>query len=339
SELPYMSEKELVDVADRVISSARSDSRIRLDRVEVALVRDTRSILNSHGIELSMRRAYVTWSAMGMARDGEQVTSFDYDGGVAFQIPEIEGRIQNSMDRFRESVLGSLNPLPGHSYQGQVLLHPALVRQFLLGAIAYNANGKNQQDGVSTWNGRQGSPVTSAGINIFEDPLDINRPETFLPFDREGLLTAKHHLVENGKLCFTGHNIYSARRAGQQPTGNASGGASGTPGVGFTNVKIDLDGLETDSLEGLMKRMKRGLLIKRFSGNADPSSGHFSGVAKNSYWIENGSVAHPVQEIMVAGNLFQLMQQIVAGTNIDFEIMGGSRAPYLVVDGISVTAG
>ena len=84
-----LTESEIIEVAEEVISRASSDPRIRLDRMELAVVRDGRTILNNHGIELGMRRAYINWTAMGMARDGDQVTSFDYDGGVAFSVPQI----------------------------------------------------------------------------------------------------------------------------------------------------------------------------------------------------------------------------------------------------------
>lgn len=337
--LSEMTEGDVVRIAERIIEEATRDPRVRLDRVEVALVRDARSLLNSNGIEASLRRAYINWSAMGMAREGDQVTSFDYDGGVAFRKEDVEQKILDSMGRFTSSVIGSLNPLPARSYQGPVLVHPALVRQFILGTISSNANGKNQQDGISPWKAAKGSRVASPALTVFEDPLDLDRLESYLPFDREGLPTARHDLVRNGDLVFTGHNIYSASRAGEQPTGNASGGAGSTPAVGFFNLKLELGDLEKGDLQQAMNQLGTGLLIKRFSGNADTSSGHFSGVAKNSYWIENGEIAHPVQEVMIAGNLFDVLKQIVYGTNIDFEVMGGARAPYLIVDGVSVTSG
>ncbi|MBI37970.1 MAG: hypothetical protein CMF59_00100 [Leptospiraceae bacterium] len=334
-----LTESEIIEVAEEVISRASSDPRIRLDRMELAVVRDGRTILNNHGIELGMRRAYINWTAMGMARDGDQVTSFDYDGGVAFSVPQISQRIESSMKRFSESVLGSLNPGPGNSYKGLVLLHPALVRQFVLGTVSANANGKSQQDGTSPWKEMMGELVCSSGINIHEDPLDLDRLETYIPFDREGHFTGRHELVREGKLAFVGHNIYSASKAGARATGNSSGGSGGTPGVGFFNVKLELnENLDQGDFDQLVKRMGSGLLIKRFSGNADPSSGHFSGVAKNSFWVENGEI-RPVKEVMVSGNLFEMLKQIVAGTDRDFEVMGGARAPYLLVDGVSVTSG
>ena len=338
-DLLALPESQIIDYTEEVIREAMQDPRIRLDRVELALTRDAKTLVNSKGIELSMRRSYLSWSAMGMARQDDQVTSFDYDGAVAFNTDQIAPRIAASMGRFRDSVISSLNPRSGKSYKGPVLIHPALVRQFILGTISSNANGKNQQDGTSPWKESLNQKVASESLTVFEDPLDTERLETYLPFDREGFFTGKHNIVENGVLKFVGHNIYSASRAGARPTGNASGGSGSTPAVGFFNVKLELnDSLDKKDLTELKKSLGSGLLIKRFSGNADPSSGHFSGVAKNSYWIENGEM-FPVKEMMISGNLFELLNSIVAASSGDFEIMGGARAPYLIVDGISVTSG
>ncbi|MCB1302882.1 MAG: TldD/PmbA family protein [Leptospiraceae bacterium] len=334
-----MREHEIIGLAERVIEEARTDPRIRLDRVEVALIRDTKILMNTNGLSRTYSRIYVDWAAMGMARDGEEVTSFDYDGAAAFKASDIPARLSASMERFRNSVLGSLHPRAGKSYKGKVLLHPALVRQFLIGTVTSNSSGKSQQDGTSPWKDRLGEMIAHPALSVFEDPTNLERLEAYTPFDREGLLTRRHDLVLDGRLNHIGQNLFSAARGSCQPTANASGGATSTPGVGFFNTGLSLEPIANSDLDQLLGNMGSGLLLKRFSGNADPSSGHFSGVAKNSYWIENGEIAYPVQEIMVSGNLFELIKELVAATAEQYEIMGGAKAPYVLVDGMSVTAG
>ena len=61
-------------------------------------------------------------------------------------------------------------------------------------------------------------------------------------------------------------------------------------------------------------------------------SGRFSGVAKNSNWVSNGSVDHPVHEVMVAANLFDVLNNVVAIGNHPHHIHGGGLAPYIVDD-------
>ena len=78
------------------------------------------------------------------------------------------------------------------------------------------------------------------------------------------------------------------------------------------------------------------LLLKRFSGNEDPISGRFSGVAKNSRWVENGEIVFGVQEVMVSGDLFGLLRDVIAASTERMVASGGWSAPYLLVDGCSV---
>ncbi len=183
-----------------------------------------------------------------------------------------------------------------------------------------------------------GNLVSSALLQVLEDPLDKNRPEGWSPFDREGVVAAKHEIIRQGRLQFAAHNCFSVHQTGMSPTGNASGGAMALPQIGFSNLTISGISSQTVSEESLYQQMGTGLLLKRFSGNCDPVSGQFSGVAKNSWWVENGQRSHAVQEIMVSGNVFELLKQIIAIGSTLHTNLGGSQAPYILVDGVSVTS-
>ncbi len=118
------------------------------------------------------------------------------------------------------------------------------------------------------------------------------------------------------------------------------GGARSLPGLGFSNLSIGGSRASTKLLtdEELFKALNSGLVIKRFSGNSDMTSGHFSGVAKNSWWVENGNRSHPVTEVMIAGNLFDVVKKIIAVGAIPHKLIGGGMAPYILVDDLSVTS-
>ena len=175
---------------------------------------------------------------------------------------------------------------------------------------------------------------------MFEDPTDRELGE-WAPFDREGVRTERHALLENGRLKFVAYDGFSARRAGTSSTGNAGGGPGDLPSVGFSNVTVTADPARGRVLRDadLAAELGSGLVVKRFSGNLDPQSGQFSGIAKNSWWVRDGERAHAVNEVMIAGNAFEVLEQIVAAGDRLHSIMGEGRAPYLLVDGVSVTAG
>jgi PmbA protein len=92
-----------------------------------------------------------------------------------------------------------------------------------------------------------------------------------------------------------------------------------------------------EDLAGLMRRMGRGLLVTEQLGQGvNPVTGDFSrGVA--GFWIENGEIAYPVEEITIAGNLKDMFRDIVAiGSDVDLR---GSRHVGSVLIGRMTVAG
>jgi PmbA protein len=83
----------------------------------------------------------------------------------------------------------------------------------------------------------------------------------------------------------------------------------------------------------------RGLFVQRFSGNVDPESGDFSGVAKSARWIEGGQSVRSLRETLLSGNVFALLKRIVALSSTRERYGGEALAPYALIDGLAVTAG
>lgn len=110
------------------------------------------------------------------------------------------------------------------------------------------------------------------------------------------------------------------------------------PGIGLRNLQIEMTSGPLCEDEEILKKAEGLLVVVRFSGNDDPVSGLFSGLARNSWLVENGSIK-PVSEVMIAGNVFDMMQNIAAAGARTHSVFGGAKAPYLLVDGINVTAG
>jgi PmbA protein len=237
-------------------------------------------------------------------------------------------------------VVGSLGPKKIKTYKGLVVLHPQAVMDLIVDFVESNCNALRHQDGMSSWKDKVGEKVAHDSLVIQEDPLNARRIEGWLPFDREGVPTNFHTLLDKGVLSFVGHNCFTAKRAGVAPTGNASGGGRSLPGIGFSNLSLSVapNNKAAKNDEEIFSLAKNALLVKRFSGNTDSTSGQFSGVAKNSNWIEGGNLSFPVHEVMVAGNIFDLLKNVVAVGKHPHHIYGGGLAPYVLVDGLSVTS-
>lgn len=336
--LAAVSPADAVELLSEFVRAAQIDRRVTIDRAEISFAETTRLVLNSEGVEKSSSITRAQFSIMGMARDGEEVTSFDYDGSTVRRLEDVLPAVRKAGRDFAQSVLGSLGPAPIKSYQGRVLLHPRAVSDLIGSAILFNTNARQHQDDASSWRGKIGQLVAHPGFEITENPLDDARPEEWAVFDREGMPCQNRSIVREGRLVFVAHNGFTAARGGVSPTGNASGPAQSMPAIGLRNLKIEMKSGQLLQDDELLRNSEGLLVVVRFSGNDDPVSGQFSGLARNSWVVENGSIK-PVSEVMIAGNIFDMMQQIAAAGRKTHSVFGGADAPYLLVDGISVTAG
>jgi PmbA protein len=84
--------------------------------------------------------------------------------------------------------------------------------------------------------------------------------------------------------------------------------------------------------------VKKGILLGRFSGGSPSDNGDFSGVAKNSYLIENGKIARPVGETMIAGNLCSLFKDIRAVSREEINY-GSGIMPWILSGNITISGG
>ncbi|MBI3396213.1 MAG: hypothetical protein HY042_10295, partial [Spirochaetia bacterium] len=280
--LAQMAPRRVVDYLDMLIKEVRSDARIAVDRAEFSVELIINAIVNTAGIRMSSARTLAGWFVMGMARTDSEVTSFDYDGFTVSRESDIESHMKRSARAFSTSVLSSLGPVKPDTYTGKVLLHPRAFSDLIIDFLVTNANARMHQDSMSAFKDKVGSVVTSSGLCLVEDPENSDRPQGWTPFDREGLLTSKHSIIDRGVLAFLGHNLFTASRGKAKPTGNATGGARSAPGIGFHNLEASFpEGGAVPILDtpSLYKELGTGLEVVRFSGNADPVSGRFSGVA------------------------------------------------------------
>jgi PmbA protein len=169
-----------------------------------------------------------------------------------------------------------------------------------------------------------GKEVFAPHFSIREEP-HLPRARGSAPFDNEGVATRARDVVRDGVVQGYFLSSYSARKLGMTSTGNAGGNHNLVVSHG------------PDDLAGLMRKMGRGLLVTEQLGQGvNPVTGDFSrGVA--GYWIENGAITFPVEEITIAGNLRDMYRDIVAvGSDVDRR---GSRHVGSILIGRMTVAG
>ncbi len=167
-----------------------------------------------------------------------------------------------------------------------------------------------------------GKPVFSPNVQIHDRP-HLLRGLASSPFDDEGVATRSRDIVQNGVVQGYFLGSYSARKLGLRSTGNAGG-----------NHNLSLDSTDGD-LSAMLKKMGTGLLVTDLLGQGvNMVTGDYSRGA-GGFWVENGEIAHPVQEITVAGNLKEMFMNIVA-IGSDVEVRGSRQCGSVLVDGMTV---
>lgn len=172
----------------------------------------------------------------------------------------------------------------------------------LLGNFLGAISGGNLYRQASFLVDHLGKPVFAKHIQIHERP-HIPKAMASAPFDAEGVTTSNRELIIDGVLQGYLLGTYSARKLGMKTTGNA-GGAH--------NIIIDTSAMD---FPALLKKMGTGLLVTEVMGQGiNLVTGDYSRGAVG-FWIENGVIQYPVQEITIAGNLRDLFLNLIAVSN------------------------
>jgi len=213
-------------------------------------------------------------------------------------------------DKAAERTLARLGARRLSTRQSPVLFAPEIARGLighLIGAVSGGALYRH----ASFLLDHAGKQVMPAWLNIVERP-HLMRGQGSGAFDAEGVATRDSVLVENGVLARYILGSYSARKLGLESTGNAGGihNLVVEPGHG--------DGGAADDFRGMLHRLGTGLLVTEVMGQGvNTITGDYSRGAAG-FWVENGEIAYPVEEITIAANLRDMLMGIVAvGGDVD----------------------
>jgi PmbA protein len=171
-----------------------------------------------------------------------------------------------------------------------------------------------------------GKPVFGPHIQIVEDP-HIPGAVGSSPFDDEGVKTSRRKVVEDGVVQGYFLSTYSARKLGMQTTGNAGGSHNLT--ISSTETK------PSDNFKAMLKKMGTGLLVTELMGQGvNYVTGDYSRGA-SGYWVENGVIQYPVEEITIAGNMKEMLRQIVA-IGSDTLIRGTKETGSILIESMTI---
>ncbi len=288
-----------------------------------------RVFANSRGFMGEYRSSYCSIAASPIAQgaNGEMQRDYWWSQARAFrdlEQPEAVGR------EAARRTLRMLDARRVPTQQAPVVFAPEVARG-LVGAVFDAAAGDAIYRGASIFAGKLGEEVASPSVTVVDDGTIPGGFGTS-PFDAEGLPSRRTVIVEKGVLRSYVLNTYAGRKLGMKSTGNAGRGLAGNPYLDAGNLYLEAG---TQAAEEIVRGVERGLYVTRLLGQGvNLVTGDYSRGAAG-LWIENGELAYPVHEITIAGNLREMLRNIMAiGSDLVFR--GATAAPTLRVDGMTI---
>jgi PmbA protein len=292
----------------------------------------TKNLANNKGLTLTDQINYMYAHLLAIANNGEETKS-------AFEFTMT--RDFNSLDakefakKVAESALSQLGSKAIPSKEYQILLRNDAAAS-LLGAFYTNFSAENTQAGLSALKDKLGQQIANQKITIVDDPLLEEGPAS-RTFDSEGVASQKLILVESGVLQSLLHNQKTAKKDKTETTGHAHKDSyKGAVKVGPSNLYIEP---ASASFDELVATVDEGVLIANLSGlhsGTNQVSGDFS-VAANGFFIKDGKVQYPVNLMTIAGNFYQLLQDVQeVGSDLIFPL-SPIGSPSMLVKSLSVT--
>jgi len=237
--------------------------------------------------------AAIAGRGAGMQRDDWYVSVRDASRMAS---PEAIGRYA------AERALAKLNALSLTTRTCPVLFEAPLAIG-LLGAYVQATSGGALYRKSTFFVDSLGQQVLPSHVQIHEDPHVIGAVGS-APFDDEGVKTRARDVVKNGVVQGYFLSTYSARKLGMQTTGNAGGSHTLTLSSSLT--------APGDDFTAMLRKLGTGLLVPELMGQGtNYVTGDYSRGAAG-FWVENGVIQYPGEEITIAGNMKDMLAQIVA---------------------------
>jgi PmbA protein len=196
----------------------------------------------------------------------------------------------------------------------------------LLGAYVQATSGRALYRQASFLLDSLGKPVMPGHIDIQQRP-HILRGKGSAAFDDEGVMTQDREVLQGGVVQGYFLSSYSARKLGMRTTGNAGGSQNLFLRSRLTQAE--------DSLEAMLRKLHRGLFVVELMGQGvNYVTGDYSRGAAG-YWVEDGRIAYPVQEVTIAANMKDMFMGMVA-VGADVYTSGNKSIGSVLIDRMKV---
>ena len=277
--------------------------------------------LNSNGAEFHDEAEYYQVGTMFTAKEGEASSSFNYYSAMmdSLATPFIDLGMQRTL--FEDSVKSIKTRMVDDKFVGKIIVAPSCDDMIWQTLAEYFLGNFVMINGTSRWKDALGTLVADKKLTMSASPL---APEMVAGerFTSDGFISQNADFIREGVLTSFDLDLYGANKTGKPRALN-------------TSYNVEVAAGDTP-LADMIKGIDKGILLNRFSGAEPGASGDISGVAKNSFLIENGRVTDAISETMVSFNILDILKNIPAISK-ERCANGTTLLPWCCFDGVTVS--
>ena len=295
--------------------------KIIMEQMIVAHKETMRAQANAYGVLYSTHEGCYEVQLMFSAHEGDKASSFFGSGVIteSLEKPFMElGSIEKDLADVSKQI--ETTGVSG-KFEGTMVVMPGCLGSLFYSLLSDFAGEIGLLSGTSPWKDKLGEKVADDRITISLAPLD-KRIVCGERYTGEGFRAEDFDILRNGKLNAFYLGLYASNKLKLPRGKNDSFNVVVAPG--------------DTPIEKIIASVDKGILVGRFSGGQPSSNGDFSGVAKNSFLIENGKIGPALSETMISGNMADMLNRLRAISS-EQVADGMSVLPYMAFDGITIS--
>jgi PmbA protein len=314
--------REVIGEIQRADKDAKVDIEYKVSEISLR-------VMNTQGLDVSYKKSYVTnFISLFFIAD----KSFTWLHKIKFS-PQKAFFNKKEIKELIKQIDQCKKVVPVSSKKMCTILMPT-VMPTLLRSLALGVNGKIVQKGSSPLKGKKNKRLLDKRITICDDAILKNGINS-RPFDGEGVTSQKNTLFDKGVCKKYLYDLQTAGLSREKSTGNASRGFDGMPSPGMSNLVVSPGSMTVNEM---VKDIKDGIIVHHILGGGQSNllAGDFSCSVAVGFRIRNGKIIGRVKNTMLAGNVYEVMNNI-AGIGKEVEGIGSFYTPAFYFKSMNVT--
>lgn len=282
---------------------------------------NVRNFANSNGVNYKSSKGIYNVLLLFSSKEGEKSSSFNYS---EISLKDLERELLHSgpIKYLLKQSVEQLNTTPIEGkFVGDIIITPDCLKNMLDFYTNISVRDNALISGTSLFKEKMNQQVAGSKFTLHSNPVSEEICNGYF-ITPDGFEAKNLTIIEDGTLKSFLLSQYGANKTKLERSKN----------IGGTYIVEAGD----KGLQDIIKTVDRGIILSRYSGGIPSVNGDFSGVAKNSYYIENGEIKYPISETMVAGNLYDMFKNIegISKERINF---GDAILPWVCSGGITIS--